>query len=128
MTNWDKYKNEIIEAKRRNSVAVFIQDHLKEIGINQFTDNDVIGVYFNIWLGEEYVEPKEPEVDWTEVKVDTPILVRGNVKGDWIRRYFAKYEDGSVYAWPDGVTSWTSKDWYGKPVEWKYAQLFKQGD
>lgn len=128
MTNWDKYKNEIIEAKRRNSVVDFIQDHLEEIGINCHTINDLIGIYFNIWLGEEYVEPKEPEVDWTKVKVDTPILVRGGEESDWTRRYFAKYEDGSVYAWPDGATSWTSENWYGRPVKWKYAKLFKKGE
>lgn len=128
MTNWDKYKNEIIEAKRRNNVAGFIQDHQLEIGINCHTGNDIIGTYFNIWLGEEYVEPKEPEVDWTKVDVDTPILVRVSEDCEWIRRYFAKYEDGDVYVWPDGATSWTSGNWYSRPVVWKYAKLFKKGE
>lgn len=59
------------------------------------------------WLFSEY---KEPEVDWSKVKVDTPILVRSYESNKWIERYFAKYEAGKVYAWCDGATSWSSND------------------
>ena len=45
------------------------------------------------WLFSEY---KEPEVDWSKVKVDTPILVKDILKSEWIKRYFAKYENGRV--------------------------------
>lgn len=68
------------------------------------------------WLFSEY---KEPEVDWSKVKVDTPILV-SNYKGyDWVKRYFAKFEDGKIYVWTNGGTSWT-KD---SVMVWKYAKL-----
>lgn len=46
-------------------------------------------------------------VDWSKVKVDTPILVSANGR-KWIKRYFAKLQDGEVYAWDDGVTSWSA--------------------
>ena len=68
---------------------------------------------------EEY---KEPEVDWSKVKVDAPILVRQGNNGKWLERHFAKYENGDVYAWVDGQTSWTSL--YEEEVTaWKYAKL-----
>lgn len=46
-------------------------------------------------------------VDWSKVEVDTPILVSANGR-KWIKRYFAKLQDGEVYAWDDGVTSWSA--------------------
>lgn len=46
-------------------------------------------------------------VDWSKVKVDTPILVSNDNK-EWIKRYFARYEDGNVYGWLNGKTSWTA--------------------
>lgn len=46
-------------------------------------------------------------VDWSKVAVDTPILVSANGR-KWIKRYFAKLQDGEVYAWDDGVTSWSA--------------------
>lgn len=71
------------------------------------------------WLFSEY---KEPEVDWSKVKVDTPILVRDYESEEWVRRYFAKFADGKVYAWVSGVTSWTVDDEYDVTF-WKYAKL-----
>lgn len=46
-------------------------------------------------------------VDWSKVAVDTPILVSANGR-KWIKRYFAKLQGGEVYAWDDGVTSWSA--------------------
>lgn len=69
------------------------------------------------WANSEYVEPP---VDWSKVAVDTPILVRDNAALEWTKRYFAKYENGSVYAWGDGATSWSSE---GNTVAWRLAKL-----
>ena len=46
-------------------------------------------------------------VDWRNIKVDTPVLVSNDNK-EWIKRYFARYEDGNVYCWLSGKTSWTA--------------------
>ena len=70
-----------------------------------------------LWLMKEY---EEPEVDWSKVEVDTPILVRHSEKAEWIRRYFAKYENGIVYAWGSGLTSWTTQ---GMTTAWQFAKL-----
>ena len=75
-----------------------------------------------LWLLEDYEEPEEPEVDWSKVEVDTPILVRTVEWAEWARRYFAKYEDGMVYVWNLGRTSWSAT--YDKDVSaWPYAKL-----
>ena len=71
------------------------------------------------WL---FSECKEPEVDWSKVKVDTPILVKDTLKSEWIKRYFAKYENGKVYVWKEGKTSWTSLNEHDVN-SWKYAKL-----
>lgn len=76
------------------------------------------------WLFSEY---EEPEVDWSKVKVDTPILVRNYESGDWTKRYFAKFVDGKVYAWIGGATSW-SADGELDVTSWNCAKLAESED
>ena len=62
-------------------------------------------------------------VDWAKVPVDTKILVSDDGE-DWIRRYFAKYENGRVYAFMEGTTSFTV---YNEGVcDWDYAKLYEE--
>lgn len=69
------------------------------------------------WANSEYVESP---IDWSKVAVDTPILVRDSANLEWTKRYFAKYENGSVFTWSDGATSWSSE---GYTTAWKLAKL-----
>ena len=69
--------------------------------------------------GWKYAKLAESEVDWSKVEVDTPILVRYSEKGMWIRRKFAKFEDGVVYAW-HGKETGHSKSYM---TPWNYAKL-----
>ena len=61
-------------------------------------------------------------VDWSKVEVDTPIFVRMSDEEVWKYRYFAMYEDGEVYAWQLGRTSWSNVI-KNSPIAWKYAKL-----
>ena len=61
-------------------------------------------------------------VDWSKVAVDTPILVRDSNESRWWKRYFAFFEDGLIYAWESGATSWSIEN-HGRVVPWKYAKL-----
>lgn len=61
-------------------------------------------------------------VDWSKVEVDTPIFVRMSDEEVWKCRYFAMYEDGEVYAWQLGRTSWSNVI-KNSPIAWKYAKL-----
>lgn len=70
------------------------------------------------------------DVDWSKVSVDTKILVSEDGK-DWCRRYFAKYEGGIIYAFPDGLSSFTARykpeyGGYRRVCAWKYAKLYEE--
>ena len=69
----------------------------------------------------------EPEVDWSKVAVDVPILVRNHPEAAWVRRYFAKYEDGKIYVWSSGATSW-SVEGRDNVFNWEYAKLAEVED
>ena len=68
------------------------------------------------WANSEYIEPP---IDWSKVAVDTPILVRDSANLEWTERYFAKCDNGVVYAWSNGTTSWTGD----RHTSWKLAKL-----
>lgn len=63
-------------------------------------------------------------VDWSKVPVDTPILVKDDYDDKWEKAYFAEYENGMVYAWNNGRTSFSaiSKD---DTFIWDRAKLAK---
>lgn len=69
-----------------------------------------------LWLDEEY---EEPEVDWSNVPVDTLIRVKENKIDEWVLRYFAKYKDGKIYAWDYGCTSKTTDC----VAIWRYGEI-----
>lgn len=69
-----------------------------------------------MWLFEEYKE------DWTEVEVDTPILVSDSIEPEWTKRYFAKFEGGLIYTWNNGRTSWSTES-SEDITPWKYAKI-----
>ena len=116
MKNYEKYADEIREYRGCEFCEAFIIPNILK------SDNCAGMTCYKcrmlqmLWLLEDY---EEPEVDWSKVEVDTPILVRANEAKPWVRRYFAKYEDGIVYAWNDGRTSWNE----AVATVWKYAKL-----
>ena len=116
MKNFEKYEDEIREYNGDNFCKDFVIPHILK-------KDDCAGIYCSecisrqlLWYLEEYEEPK---VDWSKVKVNTPILVKETENKNWIRGYFAKYEDGKIYAWSNGRTSWTTS----YMISWKYAKL-----
>ena len=124
MKNYEKYAEEIKEYKGREyrSEENFCDDFVAPHILNLPTCNGTLTcglcqMLQMLWLLEEY---EEPEVGWIKVEVDTPILVREYEDHEWERRHFAKYEDGVVYAWAGGETSWTTN---GGMITWKYAKL-----
>lgn len=121
MKNYEKYAKEIREYKGDSICTDFIEPYiLKSINAKcTNTSCPKCHLYRTIWLLEDYKEPEEPEVDWNNVEVDTPILVRDYEGQEWARRYFAKYENETIYAWDSGRTSWTGDG----VTEWKYAKL-----
>ena len=127
MTNKEKYAKEILDiACTGDHVAIRKSDNVI-VGCRKL---ECLNCAFNThgkfcddeiekWANSEYIEPP---VDWSKVAVDTPILVRDREKQAWRRRYFAKYENGIVFAWAGGATSWSAER-SSNITDWKMAKL-----
>jgi len=61
------------------------------------------------------------EVDWSKVAVDTKIESKAK-GGGWCKRYFAKYENGKIFAWINGGTSFSTD----KCNVWECVRLYKE--
>ena len=117
MKNYEKYAD-VIKTYNNGSLYcgdIIIPNVLKPLGKSCVdTSCEVCNSLTTLWLLEEY-----EEVDWSKVEVDTPILVRDCECEKWLKRYFAEYKDGVVYAWNGGATRWNEDYMTG----WKYAKL-----
>lgn len=112
MTNFEKYKD-LIQDSIANGWGIGIDEYTKQItscfnlscADCEFRSNSASCAARLIkWLYEEY---QESTVDWSKVPVDTKVLVSDD-GGKWFKRYFASYEDGRVYVWYGGGTSWSN--------------------
>ena len=122
MKNYEKYEEKIREYEGETFCADFVQPYILKQDDCCGMDCDQCNMIQLMWLLKEYEEPK---VDWSKVKVDTPVLVRDGENNAWQRSYFAKYEDGFVYTWIAGATSWTAVGYEkgGNMYRWNYAKL-----
>ena len=120
MKNYEKYKDIIRNYESSvNFCTNFVKPNILKSEHCNGIDCTKCRMIQAIWLLEDYEEPK---VDWDKVEVDTPILVRADEEETWDRKYFAKYENGHVYAWIGGCTSWTAYK-STNVTGWKYAKL-----
>lgn len=124
MTNKEKYADKLIELAVKEEVlglkngkpAICTEIRCKECDFGKSDSCGRSTYKFREWLNSEYVE--QP-VDWSKVAVDTPILVRDSEIESWRKRYFARYDNGIVYAWGVGTTSWSAE----RSTNWKMAKL-----
>lgn len=127
MTNGEKYKDTIVKyikddskGSANNSYCDFIKSKILSCyglackRLDCYTCNTIQSLWFN----EEYKEPEE-KVDWANVAVDTPVLVRDFDESDWCKRYFAKYQDSQIFTYDNGSTSWSAQN----TVSWKQGKL-----
>ncbi len=133
MINYEKQKTEIDEILERNlwfgveeetkKVAPCPQMSCFECLFHDERDSCHCGLRSMKWLVSEY---KEPEVDWSKVAIDTPVLV-SNDKNTWVRRHFAtpalKNDDCfTVRTFAGGKTEWSSEE-RDFCERWRYAKL-----
>ena len=124
MLNIEKYRDKLIKMGIIDTKKIAIRYGKLSLccfgccGCDNLSKEDC-GKQAEDWLFSEY---EEPEIDWSKVKVDTPILVKRSKEAEWERRYFAKFVDGKVYAWMGGATSWTADSEYRMNF-WEYAKL-----
>lgn len=117
MTNYEKYKDKIDAIFDANTYIAIDKNtnkithcHTQRCSDCLFSERYNQGIFCNVtvakWLLSKYVEP---EVDWSKVPVDTPVLVSLDEK-EWSRRYFAGVDkDGSPMAFDCGATQWSSE-------------------
>ena len=116
MTNREKYAEQIIDiAVTGSSIAVDKKGEMHKcenlrcrdcIFVKSEESDHYCTEKTKEWSEQEYVEPP---VDWSKVPVDTKILVRDSEDEEWKKRHFAKFEDGKIFAWTSGVTSFSSE-------------------
>lgn len=125
MTNREKFAERILDIACGGSKIAVDRATLEPTSCYKLECGDCLFSFGNVdcrgarkeWANSEYVEPP---IDWSKVTVDTPILVSDSNDHGWNKRYFAKYENGSVFAWHDGATSWSSD---GYTTAWGLAKL-----
>lgn len=123
MTNYEHYKDKIEKITRLGyEIAVNKHDNKPCTCDNLSCDDCIAGTTtcfetISKWADEEYIEPG---VDWSKVPVDTPVLVKLYSDEKWIRRYFAKYQNGCVYTFSNGATSWSNDE---GTTSWNFAKL-----
>lgn len=125
MTNREKFAEQILDIACGGSKIAVNKATLELTPCYKLACKNCLFSFSNVdcrgarkkWANSEYVEPP---IDWSKVAVDTPILVTDNGNHKWVKRYFAKYENGSVYAWADGRTSWSDGE---HATPWELARL-----
>lgn len=129
MTNREKYAERILDiAVTGHSIAVDKKGNLYKcsdlecedcIFSRVEQDNCYCGEKIKEWSEQEYVEPP---VDWSKVPVDTKVYVRDSDSDNWAPRYFAKFEDGLIFTWTNGATSF-SRSRFGGLSWWNQGKL-----
>ena len=100
---FDKY------CEKRDCKRICTLENYRDCFIGYLLDN------YNLKLKEE------PKIDWTKVPVDAKILVRDLPNDRWLKRRFAKFENGKVYVFQLGMDSWTTGN--KPPISWNFAKL-----
>ena len=126
MTNFEKYRKQLLEfiVNNKGSSPAMVDGKFVKCGDTHCSKcsldkEEYHGMYCRnrmlLWLCEEY---QEPTADWSKVEVDTKVLVSDDGE-EWHKRHFARYEEGIVYVWGYGDTSWTTD----LMEAWEYAKL-----
>ena len=135
MKNREKYRDEILKAIKDCDSCDFMIKTVNPVYSDGWECNDELCQrdeceaclkLFAFWLDEEY---EEPEVDWSNVPVDTLVRVRDREDQEWTLRYFKGINENHlrrIYeAWESGATSKTAN---GKYLCWKCCELVEDED
>ena len=132
MTNYEKYKDKIDAIFDANTYIAIDKNtnkithcHTQRCSDCLFSERYNQGIFCNVtvakWLLSKYVEP---EVDWSKVPVDTPVLISLDNK-NWVRRYFAgvNEEDGNPRVFINGATRWSNEGDITVDTYFRYIKL-----
>ena len=132
MKIWDICKKENLEKKYKllydttTWTVLYTDVYETSVTLKGVNNNDIKMMYD---LSELLDFDFEEVVDWSKVPVDTKILVANFTGNDyeivWKKRHFAKYENGKIYAWTYGATSF-SVDSGDLCTRWDFVKLYKE--
>lgn len=136
MKNRDKFREAIVKYAKTPEMKADVCEFIKLNVLPHFgkedcddINEDWCPILFDLWLDEEYIEPPKPEVDWSNVPVDTLVRVRDREDQEWTLRYFKGIDDGNAMCrysvWASGATSKTANNGY---MCWKYCELVEEED
>jgi hypothetical protein len=111
-----------IGMESKEYVGELCYDNIDMCIVLKIRENKLVPLFYNELLFKSMWTIVKPQTDWSKVAVDTKIVVSGygfkNNKG-----YFSRFENGKVYAFHAGCTSFTSN---GVDMEWEYAELYQE--
>lgn len=127
-TNAQHYLNDILALYLSgDSRCAFVRTNILKDSRCDFVTCSQCADRVKEWLNAQYEEPKI-EVDWSKVPVDTPVIVKDS-NGEEVKRYFAKYNDGFVFTFDCGATSWSANDVESaRTSPWKIYELAREED
>ena len=127
----------VIEVSKKENVGkkyeAYYNGKSNGIWVLKEEDNDIFELYnvYEVGITDLYyvseimsLEFKEI-IDWSEIPVDTKLLVSRNGE-DWYRRYFAKYENDRVYCFDSGATSFSVQNGNLDISAWEYVKLYEE--
>lgn len=134
-------RNRVVEIRTLNGFIMGVVDNAQEKIVNQYesfcigffneslvyitlSHDTITKIYENTPDGLKIIWDRKNFIDWANVAIDTKVQVK-HIGGRWENRYFAKYEDGKVYTFTDGATSFSTD---GSLIAWDEARLYKEGD
>jgi hypothetical protein len=92
--------------------------------VKVYTTNNLIEVLEGNYDSLELVWERDA-FDWSQVAVDTKVIITTE-SGKTFNRYFAKYEDGKVFVFNGGRTSFTNENY--ALAWWNKVKLYKEGE
>ena len=124
MKNYEKYLEEIIDSLGISGMSCYFI-HRRVFHEETCNDRDCVTCNKRVkeWLKEEY----NPQIDWSKVPVDTPVIVISD-GGVSYCRHFAKFENNEIYVFNAGATSWTSPNSPYAFTKWNETKLAREED
>ena len=125
----------IIEVARKENVGKKYESYnneFKEIWTLKKEANDIFELYDENGVGitDLYYVSKIASLefkeifDWSKIPVDTKVLVSKDNE-IWFKRYFAKYENGKIYCFLNGASSFSADD-EADILTWEYVKLYEE--
>lgn len=126
MKAWEICKEENVGKKFKDSngnicEVVYMRKPNKTLYDIQVNNNPIWELYH---LGEITELDFEEVIDWSKVPVDAKVLAYSELNKVWLKRHFAKYEDGKKYVFDGGYSSYTAENPKHDITSYKYVKLY----